>query len=1685
MTALPATDQERSNPLTAEVLLIGVDSYPHSDLAAVPAARTNVERLSSSFQNGTLWGVSSHNITEVFNPSRAALLDAVERAAYATTRRGTAGFLVLYFTGHSHWDGYESKLYLTPHDGDSARVADTMVPVSEIVARVESENPHLKRKLLVLDTCFAGGGIKELPSEGSTLGEEAGWYVMASSAQEDTSKYAVDRDTTFFTGALLQTFDGVPGPQRSLSPVTVYEKVLGIVQDTAALDPGTVLPLPQHAAPPAWAQEPWLCNREYRPPPSTPFQYAPTRPTEALATAPVPLPLPSGFPAWPVAEPLFTGHTDELTAARGRFGQRRVLPVHGPHHAGKSAFVRHLLAAPELRQSAPLERPWLLLQLRVLNASAESPLLEALAGALDIGLQDLPADTDLTSDARRDLVVERLRDHARGRTLLLVVDCGRLGYEATRNTTEVDELLAHPCFQNTAAVVITRHEFGDLFHSRDQFERQVPLSLGELSTEEATSLLSGLLDKENVSIDCTQVFHHVTDPRLRLPGMLSQSAKGYVDRRARAACGDDPEDVAAALVEGSTLGVAEVLLELGCRITPGAETPAPPDPLAALVVWSLADRLELPEQALRHPTVGLARGGLLEMLTHTRLIQPTSPGRFVLGQATEYALRSLVIAVLGREQARGSWHTKPVVPPPLLDSLFPAGLTIEDLDRRLAVASAVFTLGAPDSASADQDDSARYGAQLRTAMGWIEDEEAGENRLPGLHNQLRAYVHASYSDNPYRPASDEPLAEPPALAAAAQPPAEDARPDLPDDAEAPAPGPHPPEAAPGPAPEPEPDPEVAALAASLRLHHEVATLTLAARGRGPAAETGERFTDAARRVAGALKVCDPEHVPHTLLRTADSALALVGSRLGLRSQLVDVRTAAVPVVRSGAHRRGPGQAGRITLAVSWLLNTADALIDADQLDQARQYTEEATALALDGLPPDDGPRSASARLQLRSRIALVSSRLQNDQASARATLLEGARCVADGLRLAKAQGQQLGLWTSRLLDIAQSLRQQCDGDEELDEVSALVLDTLRECHGEQTEWPAALRIRTARFLRKVCARRADADQREQGAYRIVRLLEPLLAVPPERADEGAQILAATAQAYGFLAHTLRRNGHGAKAPALLKKAEEAAREAVRLAPSVFTHSVWLQQCVDIRRTTRRTGPAGDAAARQRRECLTAVREWLTRQNARTPAHAGLDLRCTVSDWAEEGSLRAAAQKQLHGEDFLSIPAYRQRPLIDHLYRQRKQRLANHVRRYGPSVDQCLMETGLEREYRRWAAVLDYREAKWDYLRGATQEPPPQRPLVDNTPLFALCAEAAERWPHNARLIANEASLNRYVWTYNRSVSLFTKLARTAPDGETRRGAHVAAAEALLADLEYTTQARRKDWQWLLEAARGHLDAVLTPSSLLGLAMVLRARVAIRLGEEIDWRPIDDAFQTVVGGAEYPQQVTRHLETHRHGRALASEQLADLAHITVASDGAPEQQELLKLFGLHTDCDEDDAPDAGPQGPLSVGDEQDRDIFLPGQLGELLLTEFTSEKLLTGLGKLYLDRGFYTVVAHVEEHGAEPEPGGPIALEVVEHARRAYDCFDATRILQEAHGTESTVTKFERGRAITLAARYLGNSDPIPRSLPHERTDQLNHADRLLRSARDHSVGGFFKVCEKAAQENATVRHRLEAAGPPP
>jgi hypothetical protein len=315
--------------------------------------------------------------------------------------------------------------------------------------------------------------------------------------------------------------------------------------------------------------------------------------------------------------------------------------------------------------------------------------------------------------------------------------------------------------------------------------------------------------------------------------------------------------------------------------------------------------------------------------------------------------------------------------------------------------------------------------------------------------------------------------------------------------------------------------------------------------------------------------------------------------------------------------------------------------------------------------------------------------------------------------------------------------------------------------------------------------------------------------------------------------------------------------------------------------------------------------------------------------------------------------------------------------------------------------------------------------VDNSATWSVLDRAAELWPYSERVKLARAGVFRIMWQYGEAVEQFEEVITSSRSGYRRRIAQIAAAEVLLTSVRYE-QPVYGDRESALRQAAGHLVEPLGHNYKPDKVVVLRERIALEAGEAVDWHRMNSTFDELFR-SDFPTSISKYLNRRR-------------------------------------------LQDAGEQS-----DESDERTDESSDLSELLYNDFTDIELITGLGHLYLRQSEL-----LSTQAANPRPAYDQQL-AIGAAKRAYDCFDAGRVVLEAHyGNEKTSNRFNRAQAIRVAATLERTVDPFPLCPRHEKS-WLNLALRMYESVRARSVGSFHLLCHERYVETQELLRRFTSS----
>ncbi|MEV4331482.1 hypothetical protein AB0K02_13230 [Streptomyces sp. NPDC049597] len=1232
--------------------------------------------------------------------------------------------------------------------------------------------------------------------------------------------------------------------------------------------------------------------------------------------APAPAP-PHALPAWLSPLPSgpsgrFVGREAELRNARSLVSGGRVLSVVGPEHTGKSAFIGRLVEDGDFRRALGGNRPWGLLELDVPGCASRFPVSRALATHLDVNLfTDEEYGEDTTSTERKiKHMLGTLSGAARGHDIVTVIDCARFGEDTADLEADLDEVLGNSAFRRSVVLIASvTHLPAD---GGQQLRHMPPVRLGPLTREEAAELLSYELNERQVRVDARQVIDEADDSFVQRPVILlfgvDQHVRQYLDDGPH-----DPEPVAVAvdLLDACRVTITKVFEEAECRLL---DDSASPGGLAPLIVWAMAERLPLPQDVLVAAGVGPAL--LQRLAAHGVLLErqpsagPPGPPHYELSRATREALRNMTLVALGLDVGRRLKPAEAV-------ALGPAARDPELLDRTLqGGALGVFEAARSHFEDEESDDKHRsllFGVEC--TAGWLRARADG--LLPRLSRQVEEIANTLDMEAIVLPV--EPSAQR----------------------------------------EEEPKREAAAVVGGdggIRpndgyeaLYRAVSQLNV--RMREPVTAQAEaRFVAACERAVDALRACAPG-LPPQMLRSIDNALYFGGRRYACDADMLRIRAGAAGMLSEDAQLIAKGRVSRLAWTVSWLLNTADLQLDAQQMPEGQASVRLVHEL-LELLPPPNTTGGEATQLGLRMRASRARARTADNEPERLEALAEAVRLGRVALERCAPTPALRHLWTRRLLEAAKHHAFELRTDEERLALVGLVMDSLTGPYGPVTAWGVPVRLAVARFLRSVHRRQADPALRLDGAKAAMDLLLPhadALVQQAEAGDTGGLLeLARTA---GFAAWALEENERLREATVEARKAERYAVRAVDSAPSAHAYRVWLE-CLRHREQLEGHGQEDSATRRDLRRAVNRTQEWLATQEARSGQHAQLARLCIVEEWHLRGrSLWKAAVEANDGNPVIRLD------LLRRVYTERVRTLEGHEKRYGPTIGTAVLRCDLQREYQRLLTV---------HQPGAGRA----GRRVDNGPTWAVLERAESLWPHSIEIRLARARLHRYLWEYAEAAATLESVIRSTRSGQERRQAQIDMADLLLRYVRYGSP-DPAEREAALERAAAQLVEPLDHRFQSERVAVLRERVRLESGASVDQERIDAAFEELIG-LDYATSIGRYLHSRRFAEPAAEDE----------------------------------------------GSGQDDE---PQDLTRLLYDNFTDIDLINGLGQLYLRQ------AELWDPEGDPDARPEAAVA----ARRAYDCFDACRVLLEARfGKEHLVNCFQRAEAIRQAARLAGTANPL-------------------------------------------------------
>lgn len=224
---LPDPDQSRA-------VLVGVSNY--SAMPKLPAVHNNVEALRYSLTGPASWNLPFQHCISVHDPKNTEEL--VEPILEST--RAATDTLLVYYAGHGIKGPNRGELRLTTTSSrPSAPYTATLYDDIRDILLTSSA----KRRIVILDCCYAGSALGIMADPGESLAEYAlveGTYLIAAAGETQAAKADGENGFTAFTGELINVFrNGAQDTRLALLDLdTVFNQ---LVQSLRAKS----LPIPQ------------------------------------------------------------------------------------------------------------------------------------------------------------------------------------------------------------------------------------------------------------------------------------------------------------------------------------------------------------------------------------------------------------------------------------------------------------------------------------------------------------------------------------------------------------------------------------------------------------------------------------------------------------------------------------------------------------------------------------------------------------------------------------------------------------------------------------------------------------------------------------------------------------------------------------------------------------------------------------------------------------------------------------------------------------------------------------------------------------------------------------------------------------------------------------------------------------------------------------------------------------------------------------------------------------------------------------------------------------------------------------------------------------------------------------------------------------------------------------------------
>ncbi|TMI75139.1 MAG: caspase family protein [Bacteroidetes bacterium] len=193
-------------------ILVGIDSYTHNKLHALPASFGNVSDMGKFLHEK--FGIRTDKIRRIISITSGEFLNEIETFIEENTE---AENLFFYYAGHALppviQNNGTAEYYITAKDTDPTSNR-TKINCAQLFGSLRNENSF--NLIAIFDCCFSANIFDSMP-----LGSNC--FVMASSANHEYSEYPLNQQLSTFTKKIIEVLNnGVPGKGEKLSARDVF-----------------------------------------------------------------------------------------------------------------------------------------------------------------------------------------------------------------------------------------------------------------------------------------------------------------------------------------------------------------------------------------------------------------------------------------------------------------------------------------------------------------------------------------------------------------------------------------------------------------------------------------------------------------------------------------------------------------------------------------------------------------------------------------------------------------------------------------------------------------------------------------------------------------------------------------------------------------------------------------------------------------------------------------------------------------------------------------------------------------------------------------------------------------------------------------------------------------------------------------------------------------------------------------------------------------------------------------------------------------------------------------------------------------------------------------------------------------------------------------------------------------------